>query len=47
MKTYLELREIDQMEQAAEYLRDKCLVRLLNNMSNCDITDEKGDISQA
>jgi integrase/recombinase XerD len=29
MKTYLGPKEIDRIEQAAEYLRDKLLVRLL------------------
>ena len=29
MKTYLEPKEVEQMEQSAEYLRDKLLVRLL------------------
>jgi len=29
MKTYLEPKEIEQIEQAAECLRDKLLVRLL------------------
>jgi integrase/recombinase XerD len=32
MKTYLEPKEIDQIEQAAECLRDKLLVRLLAHL---------------
>ncbi|MFC1934444.1 hypothetical protein ACFLXX_04820, partial [Chloroflexota bacterium] len=32
MKTYLEPKEVDRIEQAAECLRDKLLVRLLAHL---------------
>ena len=41
MKTYLEPREIDQIEQAAECLRDKLLVRLLARLG-CRVTEALG-----
>ena len=41
MKTYLEPKEIEQMEQSAEYLRDKLLVRLLFHLG-CRISEALG-----
>ena len=41
MKTYLEPKEIEQMEQSAEYLRDKLLVRLLFRLG-CSICEALG-----
>ena len=41
MKTYLEPNEIEQMEQSAEYLRDKILVRLLFRLG-CRISEALG-----
>ena len=41
MKTYLEPKEIEQMEQSAEYLRDKLLVRLLFRLG-CRISEALG-----
>jgi len=38
MKTYLELKEVELIEQAAEYLRDKLLVRLLFHLG-CRISE--------
>ena len=37
-KAYLELAEIEQLEQAANYLRDRLLVRLLSRMG-CRISE--------
>jgi len=41
MKTYLELKEVELIEQAAEYLRDKLLVRLLFHLG-CRISEALG-----
>ena len=41
MKPYLELKEVEQMEQSAEYLRDKLLVRLLFRLG-CRISEALG-----
>jgi integrase/recombinase XerD len=41
LKTYLEPIEIEQLEQAAEYLRDKLLVRLLFHLG-CRISEALG-----
>jgi integrase/recombinase XerD len=41
MKTYLEPKEIEQIEQSAEYLRDKLLVRLLFRLG-CRISEALG-----
>ncbi len=41
MKTYLELKEVDQIEQAAECLRDKLLVRLLAHLG-CRVSEALG-----
>ena len=41
MKTYLEPKEIDQIEQAAECLRDKLLVRLLAHLG-CRVSEAIG-----
>ena len=41
MKTYLEPKEIEQMEQSAEYLRDKILVRLLFRLG-CRVSEALG-----
>jgi integrase/recombinase XerD len=41
MKTYLELKEIDQIEQAAGCLRDKILVRLLSHLG-CRVSEALG-----
>ena len=41
MKMYLEPKEIEQMEQSAEYLRDKLLVRLLFRLG-CRISEALG-----
>ena len=38
MKTYLELKEVELIEQAAEYLRDKLLIRLLFHLG-CRISE--------
>ena len=38
MKAYLEPAEVEQMEQAAEYLRDRLLVRLLFHLG-CRISE--------
>ena len=41
MKTYLEPNEVDQIEQAAECLRDKLLVRLLARLG-CRVSEALG-----
>jgi len=41
MKTYLELKEIEQIEQAADNLRDKLLVRLLSRLG-CRVSEVLG-----
>ena len=41
MKTYLERKEIERIEQSAEYLRDKLLVRLLFRLA-CRISEALG-----
>ena len=41
MKVYLESKEIEQMEQADEYLRDKILIRLLFRLG-CRISEILG-----
>ncbi len=41
MKTYLEPKEVDQIEQAAECLRDKLLVRLLAHLG-CRVSEALG-----
>ncbi len=41
MKTYLEPKEIELLEQAAEYLRDKLLIRLLFHLG-CRISEALG-----
>ncbi|MFC1928963.1 tyrosine-type recombinase/integrase, partial [Chloroflexota bacterium] len=41
MKTYLEPKEIDRIEQAAECLRDKLLVRLLSHLG-CRVSEALG-----
>ena len=41
MKTYLEPKEIDRIEQAAECLRDKLLVRLLSRLG-CRVSEALG-----
>ena len=41
MKTYLEPKEIDRIEQAAECLRDKLLVRLLARLG-CRVSEALG-----
>ena len=41
MKTYLELKEVELIEQAAEYLRDKLLIRLLFHLG-CRISEALG-----
>ncbi len=41
MKTYLELKEVELIEQAAEYRRDKLLVRLLFHLG-CRISEALG-----
>ena len=41
MKAYLEPSEVDQLEQAAEYLRDKLLIRLLFHLG-CRISEVLG-----
>ena len=41
MKAYLEPVEVEQLEQAAEYLRDKLLVRLLFRLG-CRISEVLG-----
>jgi integrase/recombinase XerD len=41
MKTYLEPKEVDRIEQAAECLRDKLLVRLLSHLG-CRVSEALG-----
>ena len=41
MKAYLELEEIERLEQAAEYLRDRLLIRLLFHLG-CRISEVLG-----
>ncbi|APH13160.1 integrase [Dehalococcoides mccartyi] len=41
MKAYLEIQEIEQLEQAAEYLRDKLLIRLLFHLG-CRVSEALG-----
>ena len=41
MKAYLELEEIERLEQAAEYLRDRLLIRLLFHLG-CRISEALG-----
>jgi len=41
MKTYLEPKEIERIEQAAECLRDKLLVRLLAHLG-CRVSEALG-----
>ena len=41
MKAYLELEEIEKLEQAAEYLRDRLLIRLLFHLG-CRISEALG-----
>ena len=41
MKTYLEPNEVDRIEQAAECLRDKLLVRLLAHLG-CRVSEALG-----
>ena len=41
MKAYLELEEVEQLEQAAEYLRDKLLIRLLFHLG-CRVSEVLG-----
>ena len=41
MKTYLETSEVEQLEQAAEYLRDKLLIRLLFHLG-CRVSEALG-----
>jgi len=41
MKTYLEPKEIDRIEQSAEYMRDKLLVRLLARLG-CRVSEALG-----
>ena len=41
MKAYLEIQEIEQLEQAAEYLRDRLLIRLLFHLG-CRISEALG-----
>ena len=41
MKTYLEPKEIDRIEQAAQCLRDKLLVRLLARLG-CRVSEALG-----
>ena len=41
MKTYLELNEVDQIEQAAECLRDKLLIGLLARLG-CRVSEVLG-----
>jgi len=41
MKAYLELKEVELIEQAAEYLRDKLLVRLLFHLG-CRVSEALG-----
>ncbi|OBW61896.1 tyrosine-type recombinase/integrase [Dehalococcoides mccartyi] len=40
-KAYLEIQEIEQLEQAAEYLRDKLLIRLLFHLG-CRVSEALG-----
>lgn len=41
MKAYLELEEVERLEQAAEYLRDKLLIRLLFHLG-CRVSEALG-----
>ena len=41
VKAYLEIQEIEQLEQAAEYLRDKLLIRLLFHLG-CRVSEALG-----
>ena len=41
MKTYLEPKEVEQIEQAADNLRDKLLVRLLSHLG-CRVSEALG-----
>jgi len=41
VKAYLEIQEIEQLEQAAEYLRDRLLIRLLFHLG-CRISEALG-----
>ncbi|MEK7354507.1 MAG: tyrosine-type recombinase/integrase, partial [Chloroflexota bacterium] len=41
MKAYLEPDEVDRLEQAAEYLRDKLLIRLLFHLG-CRVSEALG-----
>ena len=41
MKTYLELKEIERIEQAAECLRDRLLIRLLARLG-CRVSEALG-----
>jgi integrase/recombinase XerD len=41
VKTYLETSEVEQLEQAAEYLRDKLLIRLLFHLG-CRVSEALG-----
>ena len=41
MKTYLEPREVKQIEQAADNLRDKLLIRLLSHLG-CRVSEALG-----
>ena len=41
MKAYLELEEVERLEQAAEFLRDKLLVRLLFHLG-CRVSEALG-----
>lgn len=41
VKTYLEIQEIEQLEQSAEYLRDKLLIRLLFHLG-CRVSEALG-----
>lgn len=41
MKAYLEIQEIEQLEQAAEYLRDRLLIRLLFHLG-CRVSEALG-----
>ena len=40
-KTYIEIHEVEQMEEAAEYLRDKLLIRLLFHLG-CRVSEVLG-----
>jgi len=41
IKTYLEVEDIEKLEEAAEYLRDKLLVRLLFHLG-CRVSEALG-----